>query len=142
MGMYQSRHLSGGWESAKKSNPALWERVKQRVISENVAGTLKGKWSARKAQLAVQRYKEAGGKYIGKKSPNNSLVKWGKEEWKTKSGMPSHITGERYLPKRAIENLTDEEYQRTSKLKRQAMKRGQQFSKQPIDIANKVKQYR
>ena len=141
MGSFQS-HLSGGWESAKKSNPALWERVKQKVISENIAGTLKGRWSARKAQLAIQMYKKAGGKYVGKKSPNNSLVKWEKEEWRTKSGKPSHITGERYLPKRAIQNLTDKEYEKTSNLKRRAMKKGQQFSKQPRDIVDKVKQYR
>ena len=108
-----SLEFNGGYESAKKTNPKLWEKIKDAVINENIGGTAKGNWSARKAQIAVQRYKEAGGKYIGKKSPTNSLVKWDKEEWTTKSGKPSHITGERYLPKKAIEHLTDKEYKET-----------------------------
>lgn len=128
--------------SVERTNPILWQKIKEEILLQDIAGTKKGNWSARKAQLAVQRYKEAGGKYKGKKSPNNDLVKWTKQEWTTKSGKPSHITGERYLPKKAIEKLSDKEYNKTTQLKREAMKKGEQFSKQPKEIADKVKNYR
>jgi hypothetical protein len=134
--------LSGGWESAKKSNPELWEKIKNETMNEDIAGTHKGQWSARKAQLAVKRYKDAGGKYIGSKSEANSLVKWTEQDWTTKSGKPSHITGERYLPMKAISHLTSKEYQKTSELKRNAMNEGIQVSKQPRQISAKVRPYR
>ena len=125
-----------------RSNPALWESIKKRVISENVQGTLSGRWSARKAQIAVKRYKEAGGRYSGPKSASNSLVRWGAQKWRTKSGLPSSQTGERYLPENAIKNLTSREYSLTSKAKRRAMSEGLQYSRQPKGIARKTKRFR
>lgn len=125
-----------------RSNEALWEKIKKEITAENVMGTKSGQWSARKAQLAVKRYKEAGGKYIGEKTKNNSLVKWTQQDWRTKSGKPSHITGERYLPAKAISALSDKEYKETSKAKRKGMKEGVQFVSQPKDIAEKVKEFR
>jgi hypothetical protein len=127
---------------AEKANPILWQRIVDKIMLEEIAGTKKGSWSARKAQLAVKRYKEAGGKYRGEKSPNNSLVKWTREQWTTKSGKPSSTTGERYLPKKAINALSDKEYARTSRLKKEAMTRGDQYSKQPDDIAKKTSKFR
>lgn len=127
---------------AEKANPLLWQKIVDKIMMEDIAGTKKGNWSARKAQLAVKRYKEAGGKYRGEKSSKNSLVKWTKQEWTTKSGKPSSQTGERYLPKKAIEAMSDKDYARSTKLKREAMKKGEQYSKQPEDIANSVKKYR
>jgi hypothetical protein len=124
------------------TNPALWNRIKTKVINEQTMGTQSGQWSARKAQLAVRLYKEAGGGYRGKKSQSNSLVKWGRQKWRTKSGRPSSITGERYLPEKAIENLSASEYSRTSMIKRRAMKRGIQYSRQPRNTARKTKRYR
>lgn len=80
------------------------------------------------------------------KKPQKSLVAWTKQEWTTKSGKPStqgkDATGERYLPKKAIQALTSEEYARTSAAKRAATKAGKQVSKQPKSIANKVRKYR
>lgn len=35
-------------------------------------------------QLAVKYYKEAGGRYEGKKSSANKLSRWGKEDWQTR----------------------------------------------------------
>ena len=78
---------------AKKSNPALWNRIVSSVKSGTKGGDA-GQWSARKAQLAVAKYKEGGGKYSGKKSSDNNLSKWTKQEWGTKSGKPSKETGE------------------------------------------------
>jgi hypothetical protein len=124
------------------SNPKLWESVKNKIMKMETGGTKAGQWSARKAQIAVKLYKEKGGGYTEKKDSKNSLTKWSDQDWQTKSGKPSHVTGERYLPKKAIENLSDKEYRKTSKLKRSSMKKGKQFSKQPEEIADKTKKYR
>ena len=71
-----------------------------------------------------------------------SLKAWIKQKWRTKSGKKSSITGERYLPEKALKTLSDTEYKLTSKLKRKTMKKGYQFSKQPKFISEKVKIYR
>ena len=75
-----------------------------------------------------------------------SLKKWGKEEWGTKSGKNStqgeKATGERYLPKKARESLSDKEYARTTAKKRASMRKGKQHSKQPDDIAKKTARHR
>lgn len=128
--------------TTKRTDEALWERIKKKVTAMDTAGTASGQWSARKAQMAVKLYKEAGGGYVGKKSASNALVKWGKEDWMTKSGKPSSKTGERYLPRKAIQALTDKEYKKTTTAKRKATAQGKQFSKQPKDIAEKTKDYR
>lgn len=77
-----------------------------------------------------------------KKPSQRSLDNWTREEWGTKSGKPSLKTGERYLPKAAREALTDEEYARTSRKKREGMRKGKQFVKQPKGIAEKTARYR
>ena len=71
-----------------------------------------------------------------------SLKKWGKQKWRTKSGKKSSVTGERYLPSAAIKNLSASEYAATTKAKRKAKAAGKQFSKQPKGIAKKVRKYR
>lgn len=124
---------------AKKSNPALWNRIVSSVKSDTKGGDA-GSWSARKAQLAVAKYKEAGGKYSGKKSSDNSLSKWTKQEWGTKSGKPSKETGERYLPKKAIAALTDAEYAATTRAKREGGGVGSVVP-QPKKIAKKTSRY-
>jgi hypothetical protein len=125
---------------AKKKNPELWSRVVSSVKSGTKGGDA-GQWSARKAQIAVAKYKEAGGKYEGKKSSSNSLSKWTNQEWTTKSGKPSKETGERYLPKKAIESLTPQEYAATTKAKRQGGGTGN-VVEQPKSIAKKTAKYR
>jgi hypothetical protein len=84
-------------------------------------------------------YKQQGGGYKGAKSESLPLVKWGKQDWQTKSGKKSSETGERYLPKKAIEALTPEEYRRTSEAKRRGTT---QYVSQPSDIAEKTKRFR
>ena len=123
--------------SAKKTDPELWEKVKTDVTQGDKGGR-PGQWSARKAQMAVQEYKHEGGGYEGKKSEDNHLVQWQEEDWGTKSGHPSGETGERYLPKEARDQLTKEEYKRTSDKKRRDTKRGRQYSAQPHDVAEKT----
>jgi len=127
--------------SAKKSNPGLWKRIVASVKAGTKGGNA-GQWSARKAQLAVQRYKKAGGGYKGTKESSNSLSKWTKEEWGTKSGKPSLETGERYLPKAAREALSSKEYSRTTRAKRIGMAMGKQFVSQPKAIKEKTAKFR
>ena len=71
-----------------------------------------------------------------------SLKSWGKQDWRTKSGKKSSVTGERYLPAKAIKALSASEYATTTKAKRKAKAKGKQVSKQPKSIANKVRKYR
>jgi hypothetical protein len=127
---------------AQKSNPKLWSRIVASVKSENIGGTLSGEWSARKAQIAVKKYKDAGGKYIGSKSPSNKLRKWSRQSWRTKSGKPSHITGERYLPSKAIKSLSSREYAQVTASKRRATRSGKQYSRMPSRISSKIRKYR
>jgi hypothetical protein len=127
--------------SAVKSNPGKWKRIVSQVKASGKGGS-PGQWSARKAQLATQKYKASGGGYKGAKSADNSLSKWTKEDWGTKSGKPStqgsEATGERYLPKKAREKLTPSEYAATTRAKREGMRQGKQFVPQPESIKKKV----
>ena len=83
---------------------------------------------------------------MAKSKSQKSLDSWTKEDWGTKSGknstQGSKATGERYLPKKAREALSDEEYNRSTAKKRAAARKGQQFSKQPKDVAKKTSKYR
>lgn len=124
-----------------RTKPELWQRVKAEVMRGSKGG-LSGQWSARKAQLAVKLYKDRGGKYIGERSHKNSLHQWTIQDWRTKSGLPSLVTGERYLPSKAIKRLSSSEYARTTRKKREGLRRGQQFTKQPNSIMRKTRRYR
>ena len=124
-------------ETAEKTDPELWEKVKHDV-TEGDKGGKPGQWSARKAQLAVHDYKAEGGGYKGPKSEDNHLHQWTEEHWGTKSGAPSGETGERYLPEKAREHLSDAEYAKTTAKKRADTKAGRQFSSQPEEIARKT----
>ena len=71
-----------------------------------------------------------------------NLIAWIKQKWKTKSGKKSSLTGERYLPEKAIKTLKKSDYKFTSKLKIKALKKGKQYSKQPNFIVDQVRKYR
>lgn len=127
--------------SAKRTNEAKWKKIVSSVKAGSKGGDA-GEWSARKAQIATKLYKESGGGYRGAKSSSNSLTKWTKQDWRTKSGKPSKETGERYLPAKAIKALSSSEYSATSAAKRQGTKAGKQFVAQPKAIAKKTRKYR
>jgi len=76
------------------------------------------------------------------KKAQKSLVEWGKQKWGTKSGEPSSKTGERYLPEKAREALSDSEYAATSAKKRKDKAAGKQHSPQPKKIAEKTAKFR
>jgi len=122
---------------AKKRDPKKWAAAKARAKRK-----MGGKHSARAMQLATKYYKDAGGTYSGKKKKSNKLSKWTKQKWTTKSGKPSGKTGERYLPKKAIKELSSKEYAATTKAKRKGTAAGKQFVKQPKRIAKKTRKYR
>jgi hypothetical protein len=128
------------------TKPEMRERIKNRIKAGSKGGK-PGQWSARKAQLLSQAYEKSGGGYSGSKTKRQqSLSKWTKEEWGTKSGKPStqgkKATGERYLPKKARASLSASEYAATSAKKREDTRKGKQFSKQPKPIAKKTARYR
>ena len=121
-----------------RTDPALWEKSKKEAIKK-----MGGLHSARAMQLAGKIYRDKGGDYTGVKTKaQKDLTKWTKEDWRTKSGQPSLKTGERYLPAKAIKALSSSEYGATTRLKREGMKEGKQFVKQPKTIIEKVKKYR
>ena len=91
-----------------------------------------------KAHCASKK-KMAGG---GLAKSQQSLKAWGDQEWTTKSGKKSSETGERYLPKKAIEALSPQEYAATTRAKRQGKAQGKQFVPQPKTVKAKVKPYR
>lgn len=80
------------------------------------------------------------------KKPQESLKKWTKQKWRTKSGKPStqgpKATGERYLPESAIKSLSDKEYAATSRAKKEGTRKGKQHVKQPKSVAKKTKAHR
>ena len=99
---------------------------------------------ARKGKEAIR--KETRQVMASKKITKESLKKWTKQDWGTKSGKPStqgkKATGERYLPKKARQALSDAEYAATSRKKRADTKKGKQHSKQPKKIAKKTARHR
>ena len=121
------------------TRPDLRDRLKRKIMAGSKGGN-PGQWSARKAQLLAAEYEKAGGGYTGGRSKSQqSLSRWSKQDWRTKSGKPSLETGERYLPAAAIKKLSSAEYAATSRAKRKATG---QFSKQPKRIAMKTKEFR
>lgn len=121
---------------AKKTDPDLWEEVKEEYMQSDKGGD-PGHWSARKAQLAVQEYKRRGGGYAddGPDQEDTDLHQWTEEDWGTKSGEASDETGERYLPKAVRMLLTEDEYARSTQKKKDG---SGQFVDQPDDVKDKV----
>jgi len=80
------------------------------------------------------------------KKPQKSLLNWGKQKWRTKSGKPStqgsEATGERYLPAKAIKAMSASQYAASSKKKREDTAKGKQFSKQPKSARRIAKRFR
>lgn len=83
---------------------------------------------------------------MAKRESQKSLSSWTKEDWGTKSGknstQGSKASGERYLPKKARESLSDKEYARSTAKKRASIRKGQQHSRQPDDVASKTAKHR
>lgn len=126
--------------TAKKTNPGKWKTIVASVKAGSKGGD-PGEWSARKAQLATQRYKKSGGGYSGPKSSDNSLKKWGDQKWRTSDGSKSEGK-KRYLPEKAWGSLSPSEKAATNKAKAEGNKKGKQFVPQPKSVAKKVAKFR
>ena len=83
---------------------------------------------------------------MAKSKSQQSLDKWTKQKWRTKSGKPStqgsKATGERYLPAAAIKSMSSSQYASSTAKKRKDTAAGKQFSKQPKGAAQTSKRYR
>ena len=94
----------------------------------------------------IEEIKEAYENSMALKKSQRSLVAWGKQKWRTKSGKPStqgsKATGERYLPEKAIKALSPSQYAATTAAKRKAKRAGKQVAKQPKKIAKKTSRFR
>jgi hypothetical protein len=108
--------------SASRTNPALWERVKREVTAGSQGGP-PGKWSARKAQLAVARYKSRGGGYKGSKDSRNSLTKWSREKWDYVSPRNKKSRRGRYLPLKVRQHMSRSA--KSSENRKKGTRRGQ-----------------
>jgi hypothetical protein len=111
------------------THPELRERLKEE-IKQSDRGGAPGKWSARKSQLLTQEYEKQGGGYRHDQPTDQqqSLKQWTDEEWQTADGS-TDARGEdgtdRYLPKKAWEELSDAEKEETRKAKREGSRQGQ-----------------
>ncbi|WP_262286714.1 DUF5872 domain-containing protein [Micromonospora sp. MA102] len=115
---------------ARYTKPELRAQLKEEIQASDKGGR-PGQWSARKSQLLTNEYKKRGGGFEGPRDQRQrSLQRWGAEEWQTRSGSTrARHDGEteRYLPKRAWEQLSDEQRRDTDTKKRQASRSGRQF---------------
>lgn len=115
----------------KYTDPDLREKIKEEIKASDRGGK-QGQWSARKSQLLTQEYEKRGGGYKGEKDQSQkNLEQWTDEEWQTKEGDAEarQDDGEtkRYLPKRAWQNMSEEEKEETEQKKREGSKKGQQY---------------
>lgn len=126
--------------TAVKKNPAKWKAIVASVKASGKGGD-PGEWSARKAQLSVQKYKATGGGYEGPKKADNSLSKWSDQKWRTSDSSPSEGK-KRYLPDKAWSSLSISEKVATNKAKAAGNAAGKQFVAQPKKVAAKTARFR
>jgi len=83
---------------------------------------------------------------MAKTKSQQSLDKWTRQKWRTKSGKPStqgpKATGERYLPEAAIKNMSSSQYAASTAKKRKDTAAGKQFSQQPKGAAKTAARFR
>lgn len=130
--------------TATKKNPAKWKRIVARIKAGSKGGP-KGKWSARKAQLATAAYKKSGGTYSGPKKKSNSLSRWTKEKWdyvsekdRKDKKKPAKKKG-RYLPEKVRKSLSASEKKSTNAAKKKANASGKSKAKYSKSVAKKVR---
>ncbi len=115
----------------KYTHPELREEIKEEIKASDKGGK-EGQWSARKSQLLTQEYEKRGGGYKGEKGQSQkNLEKWTEEEWQTREGDADarQDDGEttRYLPKKAWEQMSEEEKEETERRKREGSRQGRQY---------------
>ena len=107
------------------TEPELRERLKEQIRAGDRGGK-PGQWSARKSQLLVREYEQAGGGYVDDVhlSPTQQHLKqWGDQDWRTASGDAEARDEDgtsRYLPAVAWELLSPAERRATERGKHAA----------------------
>ncbi|KAH7123998.1 hypothetical protein B0J11DRAFT_435282 [Dendryphion nanum] len=125
----------------KYTEPELREQVKEE-IREGEKGGAPGQWSASKGkrlwilpQMTATEYKKRGGGYTTDKKDKDKSQKhldnWTEEEWQTKEGS-GHAkkddgTEQRYLPKKAWEQMNEKEKEETDSKKQKESMQGKQY---------------
>lgn len=120
----------------KYTKPALRRKIKNKILKSSRGGK-PGQWSARKSQMLVREYEEAGGGYVKKKSNCNNLSKWTDQQW----GYVLGDTEGRYLPKPVRDRLTRKEKLATNRKKRKAQEAGQKRVKYDGRVAELMSEY-
>ena len=114
----------------KYTHPDMREEIKEEIKQSDKGGE-PGQWSARKSQLLTQEYEKRGGGYKGEQDESQkNLQQWTEEEWQTQDGGAQARGDEetaRYLPKKAWENMSEEEKQETEQKKREGSRQSQQY---------------
>lgn len=113
----------------KYTHPEMREEIKEEIKQSDKGGA-PGQWSARKSQLLAQEYEKRGGGYKGEQDEDQkNLGQWTEEEWQTQDGDAEARGAEtaRYLPKKAWENMSEDERHETEQKKREGSRQGQQY---------------
>jgi len=126
---------------SKKSNPALWSRVKAAARKKF------GGHSAVAMAWASREYKKRGGKFSGSKpdSSKNRMRKWLGEKWRTADGSKSKQKGKaakRFLPSKAWENMSAAEKRQANKTKAEGTRKKKKYVSNPKKLKQKLKRYR
>lgn len=125
----------------KYTHPEMREEIKEEIKQSDKGGD-PGQWSARKSQLLTQEYERRGGGYKGERDEDQrNLEQWTDEDWQTQEGdAQARGDGEtaRYLPKKAWENMSEEEKRKTERKKREGSRRGEQH----VENTDEAKQAR
>ncbi len=116
------------------TDPELRARLKEEIQAGDRGGKA-GQWSARKSQLLVRAYEDAGGGYTSaERTPaQRHLEQWEAEAWTTADGRPAIRDGEvhRYLPAEAWEHLTPAQRREADAAKVEGSREGHQFVANP-----------
>ncbi|MGF1535826.1 MAG: Rho termination factor N-terminal domain-containing protein [Elainellaceae cyanobacterium] len=114
----------------KYTRPDLRRELKEEIKQSDKGGK-PGQWSARKSQLLVQKYEEAGGGYKKdeKDEAARSLEEWTEQNWQTRDGSTAR-QGEmtkRYLPEAVWERLSEDEKKEANATKKDGSEDGEQY---------------
>jgi len=126
------------------TKPQMRDRIKAEIYCSDKGGD-PGEWSARKAQLTVQRYEAEGGGYKNEgefERSQEDLMIWTEQEWQTEDGTPSLPEGDRYLPRDFWDTLSEEEKRKVNETKEEGTEEGKQFVSLPEEISEKFAEWR
>ena len=119
----------------KYTKPELRRELKEEIMQSDKGGK-PGQWSARKAQMLVQRYEKEGGGYKKDKKDDDakSLEDWSEQNWQTRDGSANADRDDgmrRYLPEDAWALLQEADQEKAENSKSKADDKDKQFADWP-----------